>query len=144
MQIKVDPSALGQTKWYEYAIRFLFGGMITAVAGMIAKQFGPGIGGLFLAFPAIFPASATLIEKHETQKKEQEGLEGTERGRQAASLDAAGAAMGSIGLLVFALLVWKLIAQDNPWLVLMAAALIWLMVSVLLWQIRKRSHLRRE
>jgi hypothetical protein len=67
MQIKVYPSALGQTKWYEYAIRFLFGGMITAVAGMIAKQFGPGIGGLFLAFPAIFPASATLIEKHETQ-----------------------------------------------------------------------------
>ena len=28
---------------------------------------------LFLAFPAIFPASATLIEKHEKEKKEREG-----------------------------------------------------------------------
>jgi len=62
MQIKVDPSVIGRTKWYEYAIRFLFGGLITAVAGIVAKQFGPGIGGLFLAFPAIFPASA-IAEK---------------------------------------------------------------------------------
>ena len=113
--------------------------MITVLAGMIAKKFGPGIGGLFLAFPAIFPASATLIEKHETQKKQKEGLEGTERGREAASVDAAGAGMGSVGLIVFALLVWKFIARHNPWLVLVAAALIWLIVSVLLWQIRKRS-----
>src|SRR5881398_2408468 len=87
----------------EYALRFLFGGLIPAVAGIIAKKFGPGVGGLFLAFPAIFPASATLIEKHEKQKKESEGLRGTERAREAVSVDAAGAAMGSIGLLVFAL-----------------------------------------
>jgi len=44
MQIKVDPSVIGQTRWYEYAIRFLFGGLIAAVAGIIAKKFGPGIG----------------------------------------------------------------------------------------------------
>ena len=69
MQIKVDFSSLGQTKWHDYAVRCLFGGLITAVAGIIAKKFGPGIGGLFLAFPAIFPASATLIEKHEGKKK---------------------------------------------------------------------------
>jgi hypothetical protein len=135
MQIKVDASALGKTKWYEYAIRFFFGGMVTVIAGMIAKKFGPGIGGLFLAFPAIFPASATLVEKHESQKKENEGFEGIERGRQAASVDASGAAMGSIGLLVFAFLVWKFIAGYNPWLVLVSAALIWLIVSVLLWHI---------
>jgi hypothetical protein len=73
MRIKVDLSVIGQTRWYEYAIRFLFGGLITAVAGITAKQFGPIIGGLFLAFPAIFPASATLIEKHEKEKKEREG-----------------------------------------------------------------------
>src|SRR5260370_2163191 len=108
MQIKIDCSTLGQTKWHDYALRFLFGGLITAVAGIIAKKFGPGIGGLFLAFPAIFPASATLIEKHEKQKKEKEGLQGTQRGREAASIDAAGSAMGSIGLLVFALLVWQI------------------------------------
>jgi hypothetical protein len=107
MRIKVDLSVIGQTRWYEYAIRFLFGGLITAVAGIIAKKFGPVIGGLFLAFPAIFPASATLIEKHEKEKKEERGLRGTRRGREAASVDAAGSAMGSVGLLVFASIVWQ-------------------------------------
>jgi hypothetical protein len=138
MQIKVDLSVLGQTKWYEYAVRFLFGGLITAVAGIIAKKFGPGIGGLFLAFPAIFPASATLIEKHEKQKKEREGLRGTQRGREASSIDAAGSAMGSIGLLVFALLVWQLVPRHGTWMVLMASTAAWLTVSVLIWHVRKQ------
>jgi hypothetical protein len=138
MQIKVDPSVIGQTRWYEYAIRFLFGGLITAVAGIIAKEFGPGIGGLFLAFPAIFPASATLIEKHEKQKKEEKGLRGTRRGREAASVDAAGSAMGSVGLFVFALLVWRLLPNHRSWIVLTGASLAWLAVSVLIWGIRKR------
>jgi hypothetical protein len=88
MRIQVDLSTLGQTKWQDYAVRFLFGGLITALAGIIAKKFGPGIGGLFLAFPAIFPASATLIEKHEKEKKESLGLKGEARGRSAASIDA--------------------------------------------------------
>jgi hypothetical protein len=139
MQIKVDPSVIGQTNWYEYAVRFLFGGLITALAGIIAKKFGPSIGGLFLAFPAIFPASATLIEKHEKQKKEKEGLRGTQRGRQAASVDAAGAAMGSIGLSVFALLVWQFLPRHSPWMVLTGATVAWLAVSVLIWQVRKRA-----
>ena len=138
MQIKVDLSVLGQTKWHEYAVRFLFGGLITALAGIIAKKFGPGIGGLFLAFPAIFPASATLIEKHEKQKKEKEGLQGTQRGREAASIDAAGSAMGSIGLLVFALLVWQFVPSHSTWFVLTGATVAWLTVSVLIWHVRKR------
>jgi Protein of unknown function (DUF3147) len=139
MQIKVDLSVLGQTKWYEYAIRFLFGGIITGVAGLIAQRFGPGIGGLFLAFPAIFPASATLIEKHERQKKEKEGLQGTQRGREAASIDAAGSAMGSIGLSVFALLVWQFLPRHSTWISLTAATAAWLSVSVLIWHIRKQA-----
>lgn len=138
MQIKVDPSVIGQTKWYEYAIRFLFGGLITAVAGIIAKEFGAVVGGLFLAFPAIFPASATLIEKHEKQKKEEKGLRGTRRGSEAASVDAAGSAMGSVGLLVFALTVWQFAPRYSTWMVLMGATLAWLMVSVLIWHVRGR------
>src|SRR6267154_5911678 len=105
MRIQVDLSTLAQTQWHDYAVRFLFGGLITTLAGIIAKEFGPGIGGLFLAFPAIFPASATLIEKHEQQKKERLGLHGSVRGRKAAGVDAAGAAIGSIGLSAFALMV---------------------------------------
>ena len=62
MRVQVDPSVLAQTKWQDYALRFFFGGLTTTIAAIIAKEFGPRIGGLFLAFPAIFPASATLIE----------------------------------------------------------------------------------
>ena len=64
MRVSLHLLALRQTKWYEYAVRFLFGGTITVLAGVIAKQYGPTMGGLFLAFPAIFPAGATLVEKH--------------------------------------------------------------------------------
>jgi hypothetical protein len=138
MRIKVDFSTLGQTKWHDYAVRFLFGGLITALAGIIAKKFGPGIGGLFLAFPAIFPASATLIEKHEREKKESVGLNGAARGRSAASIDAAGSSMGSIGLFVFAFVVWQFMPRNRAWIALAAATVLWLGVSVAVWQIRKR------
>src|ERR1700676_2917567 len=106
MKVKINFSSLRQTQWHEYLSRFLIGGGITAFAGIIAQKFGPVVAGLFLAFPAIFPASATLIEKHERQKKERAGVNPGRRGRDAAALDAAGAAMGSIGMFVFALLVW--------------------------------------
>jgi uncharacterized membrane protein (GlpM family) len=137
MRIRVDLSALRQTKWHDYAVRFLFGGFITALAGIIAKKFGPGIGGLFLAFPAIFPASATLIEKHEKEKKKSLGLDGSARGRSAAGVDAAGSSMGSLGLFVFALVVWQFVQRDRAWIVLTGATLLWLIVSVAAWQIRK-------
>ncbi len=90
MIVDVDFASLKSTKPHEYALRFLFGGIVTVTAGIIARRFGPGIGGLFLAFPAIFPASATLIENHEKQRKQQAGCDGTRRGRIAAGLDAAG------------------------------------------------------
>jgi hypothetical protein len=133
MKVHVDLSALRRTKWYEYAIRFLFGGIITAITGMIAKKFGPEVGGLFLAFPAIFPATATLIEKHEKQKKQRKGLNGTKRGRLAASVDAAGAAMGAGGLLIFALIVWKLLPGNPASMVLAGATLAWVIVAVSIW-----------
>jgi hypothetical protein len=70
MRVHFDISDLKDTKWYELAVRFLFGGAITAVTGLLANRYGPVFGGLFLAFPALFPASATLLEKHEREKKE--------------------------------------------------------------------------
>lgn len=137
MQIKIDLSSLRKTKWHEYAVRFFFGGLITALAGIIAKEYGPVIGGLFLAFPAIFPAGATLIENHEKQEKEKVGLDGTIRGRQAAGVDAAGSAMGSVGLFCFALLVCRSITHHSTWTVLGAATVTWLGVSIMIWKIRK-------
>jgi hypothetical protein len=88
VKVKFDTSSLGLSKWYEYVIRFVFGGTITALTGIIARRYGPEIGGLFLAFPAILPAAASLIEKHEKEKKERAGLHGTMRGRVAAGIDA--------------------------------------------------------
>jgi hypothetical protein len=112
--------------------------LITAVTGIIAKKFGPEVGGLFLAFPAIFPATATLVEKHETEKKKAKGIDGTLRGRDAAAFDAAGSAMGCVGLFVFALVVLHFIQGHSLWLVLLGGTMCWLAVSVLTWWIRMR------
>jgi hypothetical protein len=76
MIVQFNPSALRQSHWYEYLIRFALGGAVTVVAGLIAARFGPVVGGLFLAFPAIFPASATLIEKHVRHGRRRRGYPG--------------------------------------------------------------------
>ena len=114
MRIQVDTSSVKQTRWHEFAVRFLLGGLITAATGIIGNKYGPSIGGLFLAFPVIFPASATLIDKHEKEKKRSAGLEGRSRARQLVSVDAAGAAMGSVGLFVFALLISQFVGEHAP------------------------------
>jgi hypothetical protein len=82
MIVQFKPSVLRQTPWYEYLVRFVLGGAMTVIAGLIAARFGPVIGGLFLAFRAIFPASATLIEKHVRERKEKAGLPGARRGKE--------------------------------------------------------------
>ena len=92
MIVRVKWSALKQIRGYEYIVRFALGGLATVFAGVIADRFGPVTGGLFLAFPAIFCASATLVEKHERDRKIRNGMQGEERGRRAAALDAAGPA----------------------------------------------------
>lgn len=138
MKIQVDLSAVSKTRWYEYAIRFVFGGLITAATGIISKKYGPDIGGLFLAFPAILPAGATLIEKRETEKKRRMGMNGKKRAAEAVSADAAGASIGTIGLSVFGLFIWKTMATYPVWLALASATIAWSVSSFLLWDLRKR------
>ena len=138
MNISVSLSGLPQTKPLEFALRFAFGGIVTAVAGLIATQFGPVVGGLFLAFPSIFPATATLIEKHEAKKKKQEGMHGRYLAKCAAGADAAGTAMGTIGLLAFGMLVWQLSESLAPWIVLTMATMAWFAVAMTVWIIRKK------
>jgi hypothetical protein len=135
-RIEVNWSSLKETKPHEYAVRFVFGGLTTVVAGLVAKRFGPGIGGLFLAFPAIFPASASLIESHEIKRKAKVGSDGRNRGRLAASLDSQGASLGCIGLMGFAFVVWKWINGHNTFLIISVAAMIWLVIAYSLWVIR--------
>jgi hypothetical protein len=139
--IDVNLTSLKTTKPREYAIRFFFGGIVTAAAGLIAKRCGPVIGGLFLAFPAIFPASATLIESHEKQRKQKAGYDGTNRGRIAASIDATGTFLGALALILFAVILYRFLPSHNSILTLAAASLAWLTLSILLWLLAKRRHL---
>ncbi len=138
MRVKVDTSSLKATNVHQLLLRFVFGGAVTAAAGIIAKVYGPAVGGLFLAFPAIFPASATLIEKHERQRKQKAGVHGEIQARKAVAIDAAGASIGSLGLLIFAITVQKLIVGHRPSLVVICATVVWMLTSYLLWIIRKR------
>lgn len=129
-------SALRETRWYEYLIRFALGGAMTVIAGLIAAGFGLIVGGLFLAFPAILPASATLIEKHAREREDKVGVEGARRGRDAAALDAAGGTLGSFGLTAFALVVWLLIGRA-PVSALALATVTWFAVAVVGWILRR-------
>jgi hypothetical protein len=138
MRARIDLSSLKETHWHQMAVRFLCGGLATVATGLIAKKYGPGVGGLFLAFPAILPASATLIEKHEKQRKRRAGLHGEVRARRAAGVDAAGAAIGSIGLFVFAALIAAWITLHRAFLVIALSTIGWLVVALILWQLRKR------
>jgi hypothetical protein len=119
LSLGVDLSGLKQYGWKEYALRFGFGGVITAAAGVIAHFFGPVVGGLFLAFPAILPASVTLLQHHEDHR--------------AAEADAFGAAAGSIGLLAFGAAVWLLMPREAAWLAIGLAAVAWLLVAAAVW-----------
>ena len=143
MLLRLSPSSLKQGRWYEYLTRFVLGGAATMFAGMMSSTFGVSIGGLFLALPAIFCASATLIERHEIRRKNKAGLSGTRRGQEAAALEAVGAALGSIGMLAFALVFWRTV-EENLLLAFVGAAVAWTAVSVAAWWIYKRSPWRRR
>ena len=141
MIVRAKFSALKQSHWYEYVVRFALGGLATVVAGLVADIWGPAAGGLFLAFPAIFCASATLIEKHD-ERKEKKGLQGKERGKDAAALDAAGAALGGIALAVFGAVIWFL-ASHTAAGSLALAAIAWFVVAILLWRVRRTMRVYR-
>jgi len=137
MRIRIDVASLKQIEWHEYLTRFLLGGVVTVATGLVAKHFGPIIGGLFLAFPAILPAGATLIEKHERDKKRRAGIPLTIRGRLAAALDARGAAMGAVALAAFGLIIWRFLAHHNAAVMLGLALAVWLALAVLIWRVHK-------
>jgi hypothetical protein len=142
MVVRVNLSVFRQASWYEFLVRFALGGLATVAAGMIANIWGWAAGGLFLAFPAIFCATATLIEKHERTRKEDKGLEGKKRGMDAAALDAAGAGLGGIALAAFGMVVWLLAEKIGP-ASLAFAAVTWFAVALLLWLLRRRLRASR-
>jgi hypothetical protein len=130
-------SALRESRWYEFVARFALGGLATCFAGLVANTCGPAVGGLFLAFPAVFCAGPTMIETHEHRRKREKGVQGERRGREAAALDAAGAGWGSAGLAAFALIVWIGPIGMSFGVTMAMASVGWAVVAVLMWRLRK-------
>lgn len=144
MIVKFKLSALRRTRWYEVVLRIIFGGLATVGTGLVAKECGPVVGGLFLAFPAIFPATATLVEKHEKEKKRKAKINAIDRARNAVALEARGTAMGSFGLIAFALLLWRLLGSTSTWFALLSATMAWLLTSVVIWELRRLVRGRKH
>ncbi len=118
----IDPNQLRDVKPWEYVVRFAFGGAITVATGLIASRWGSVIAGLFLAFPAILPASLTLVKRH--------------NGRARARDDARGGTLGSFGLMAFAIVVAASAGDLPAAIVLALAGVTWLAVNVVLWFLR--------
>ncbi|MBR0698190.1 DUF3147 family protein [Bradyrhizobium lablabi] len=135
--IRFSPSSLKEGRWYEYLVRFALGGIATVFTGLISSRYGASVGGLFLGLPAIFCASATLIEKHEIRRKRDAGVAGERRGQMAAAVDSAGAALGALGMLGFAI-VFSLAAETSIAVAFVGASLAWLLVSVAAWYVRRK------
>ena len=121
-----DWSKLSKASPPELLIRFVFGGGIALVAAISGSLFGPRFGGLFLAFPAVLPATLTLIEKKEGTTK--------------AWADASGGVLGAIGLATFAFTALQLL-RANPVVALALALLAWLLVSGSLYFLSRETGL---
>jgi hypothetical protein len=138
MRVKLKFDSLKETNPKEYLSRFVFGGVVTVLAGFLADHYGPILGGLFLAFPGIFPASVSLVEKHKTLREKAEGNLGTRSARGQASVEAAGASVGTLGLIGFAVVLWRGLPGHTFLTMLLMAAGTWIVVSWLFWWTRER------
>lgn len=112
---------LKKVRAWEYAVRFVFGGAVTAIAGWLGQRYGVAVGGMFLAFPAILPASLTLVEQHD--------------GRHDALEDARGGRVGALALACFALVVTASADRWPPPIFLAVALGAWILAAIALWRI---------
>ena len=138
MRLRIQLESLKKTTPMEYASRFAFGGFVTVVATLIANHWGPVIGGIFLAFPGIFPAGVSLVEKHKKLREAEEDKDGTMSALGEASVEATGASAGAIGLAGFALVLWKGLPFWGIVPVLMCAGAAWAAISWMGWWARER------
>jgi hypothetical protein len=112
---QVEPDEIRKHSIKDYALRFAFGAAISLVAGLIGLKFGAKAGGVWLGFPAILPASLTLIQKR--------------AGRSEAAIDSEGAVLGSIALVAFALTVFALVAHLGVVATMLLALALWLVIA---------------
>ncbi len=123
----LDVGELSKVSASDLAIRFAFGAAISIVSGLSGIVLGSIVGGMLLAFPAIAPATLTLIEKKE--------------GNAAAVHDVGGAVFGGIGLVAFALCGAYLFEGLPDPVVLRSCLAAWSAVSVGFYVLRSEERL---
>lgn len=122
-----DFGELRKVKGGDLAVRFAFGAAISVIAGLAGIVLGHIVGGMLLAFPAIAPATLTLIEK--------------EDGNAAAVRDVGGAIFGGTGLVAFALVGDFLFGRIPAAGVLVACLLAWTAVSISFYTLRSKGRI---
>ncbi|MGW3497662.1 DUF3147 family protein [Streptomyces sp. NPDC001020] len=115
-RVRLDLRAAWDMPRKDLLVRFGFGVAVSFLAAVVSTVFGPFVGGVFLAFPAILLASLTLVAKEE----------GLRRARD----DVRGATLGTLGLAAFAVVGTVLLRHHSAWLALGAATAAWAAVSL--------------
>jgi hypothetical protein len=114
--ITFEPSRLRDIDLRALLIRFVFGFVVSVSVGLITLVAGDRVGGLFLAFPGILPASLTLIARKDGEHK--------------AQVDAAGAILGGFGLSAFGAASWFLLPRLAPAWAELCATVAWGVVAI--------------
>lgn len=109
---EIDVRQVRGVKAREMLVRFALGAAVSVTAAIISNAAGARLGGVFLAFPAILPASLTFVQDKE--------------GTQKADRDAVGAILGGLALLVFAGVAESMFGRHSAVLVLGVALAAWL------------------
>jgi uncharacterized membrane protein (GlpM family) len=131
-RVRAQLDRLRRIRPRDMVVRFAFGAVVSAAAGVITVTAGPRTGGVLMAFPAILLASLTLVAKEE--------------GLRSARDDVRGAVFGAVGFIAFAVVCATLLGRLDGALVLVVATAAWALVSlgaylvVRLVAARRRGH----
>ncbi len=116
---QVDVRQVRDVNASEMLVRFALGATVSVVAGIISNAAGARLGGVFLAFPAILPASLTFVQDKEGTGK--------------ADRDAVGAILGALALLAFAAVGESMFGRHSAVIVLGVALAAWLISIAILY-----------
>src|SRR5213079_418773 len=73
-------------------------------------------------------------------RKREAGLVGERRGQMAAAVDAAGAALGALGMLAFAVAFSMLVVRSSVPTAFVGASLAWLTIAVVAWYAHRKMR----